>query len=60
MATLTIMNNFFLGQGMIPAGLGVDGQGSKKGDVKDDSRAMKEAKNLGERIVELLKTRSKE
>ena len=56
--TLTVMNNFFLGQGMIPAGLGVDGRGSKKGDVKDDSRAMKEAKNLGERMVELLQTRN--
>jgi multimeric flavodoxin WrbA len=60
MATLTVMNNFFLGQGMIPAGLGVDGRGSTKGDVRDDSRAMTGARNLGERIVALLTTRSKE
>lgn len=60
MIALTLMNNFFLGQGMIPAGLGVDGRGSGRGDVKEDGRAMREAKNLGERMVELLKMRSKE
>ena len=52
---LTLMNNFFLGQGIVPANLGVDGRGSKKGEVKKDSRAMEEAKKLGKRIVELIK-----
>ena len=51
---LTVINNFFLGQGMIPVGLGVDGRGSEKGDVNEDQRALSEATELGRRIVELI------
>jgi multimeric flavodoxin WrbA len=52
---LTVINNFFLGQGMIPAGLGVDGKGSEKGDIKEDERAMAGAAELGRRMVELIR-----
>lgn len=52
---LTVINNFFLGQGMTPAGLGIDGKGSEKGDVKDDERAMTGAAELGRRMVELIR-----
>jgi len=52
---LTVMNNFFLGQGMIPAGLGVDGRGSEKGDIEKDERAMTGAAGLGRRIVQLIR-----
>lgn len=51
---LTVINNFFLGQGMIPAGLGVDGRGTEKGDVNEDQRALSEATELGRRMVELI------
>jgi multimeric flavodoxin WrbA len=54
---LTVINNFFLGQGMIPAGLGVDGRGSEKEEIREDTRAMEQAKRLGERIVELVAKR---
>lgn len=53
---LTLINNFFLGQGMIPVSIGVDGRGSKKGDVKEDIRAIEEAKKLGEKMVTILTT----
>lgn len=52
---LTLINNFFLGQGMIPAGLGVDGRASGKGEVKDDPRALTDAAELGRRMVELIR-----
>jgi len=52
---LTVINNFFLGQGMIPAGLGVDGRGSEKGDIKQDERALTGATELGRRMVELIR-----
>lgn len=54
---LTLINNFFLGQGMIPTGLGVDGRGSKEGEVREDARAMDDAKELGERIAERIMTK---
>ncbi len=54
---LTVINNFFLGQGMIPAGLGVDGRGSEKEEIREDTRAMEQAKSLGARIVELVTKR---
>ena len=53
--TLTVTNNFFLGQGMIPVGLDVDGRGSEKGEVKEDERALTEAVELGRRMVELIR-----
>jgi multimeric flavodoxin WrbA len=52
---LTVINNFFLGQGMTPTGLGVDGKGSEKGDIKEDERAMAGAAELGRRMVELIR-----
>jgi len=52
---LTVINNFFLGKGMIPAGLGVDGRGSEKGDIEKDERAMTGAADLGRRIVQLIR-----
>lgn len=52
---LTVINNFFLGQGLIPAGLGVDGRGSEKGDIKQDDRALTGATELGRRMVELIR-----
>jgi len=52
---LTVINNFFLGQGMTPTGLGVDGRGSEKGDVKGDERAMTGATELGRRMVERIR-----
>ena len=52
---LTVINNFFLGQGMTPVGLGVDGKGSEKGDVKKDERALNGAAELGRRMVELIR-----
>lgn len=56
---LIVMNNFFLGQGMIPAALGVDGRGSAKGDIEKDERAMTEASDLGRRMVELIRRNMK-
>lgn len=52
---LTVINNFFLGQGMTPTGLGVDGRGSEKGDVKRDERALTGATDLGKRMVKLIR-----
>lgn len=52
---LTIINNFFLGQGMISAGLGVDGRGSKKGEIRDDFRAINNTKKMVKRMIEIIK-----
>ena len=52
---LVAINNFFLGQGMIPAGLGVDGKGSEKGAVKNDEQAMTGAAELGRKMVRLIR-----
>ena len=52
---LTLMNTFFLGNGMMPVGLGVDGRGSEKGEVKQDQRAMTSAIELGKKMVELIR-----
>jgi multimeric flavodoxin WrbA len=58
MEALSLINSFFLGQGMIPAGLGVDGRGSDKGDVNSDQRALREAAELDEKMVELIRRTS--
>lgn len=55
LSALSVFNNFFLGQEMIPVGLGVDGRGREKGDVRKDERAMKDARTLGRRLGELIK-----
>jgi hypothetical protein len=40
---------------MTPVGLGVDGKGSEKGDVKKDERALNGAAELGRKMVELIR-----
>lgn len=52
---LTVINNFFLGQGIIPVGLGVDGRGSKKREVEEDERSLTGATELGRRMVKLIR-----
>lgn len=59
-SALTVINSFFLGQGMIPVGIGVDGRGTDVGEVNDDKYALTEAAELGARMMELIgqKTRT--
>jgi multimeric flavodoxin WrbA len=52
---LEVMNTFFLGQDMIPVGLGIAGYGNKKGEVMKDNRAMNGARSLGKQITEVIK-----
>lgn len=54
---LSAINNFFLHHKMIVAGLGVSGYASEVGDVKKDERALRESRELGKEVVELLKNR---
>lgn len=51
---LSTINNFFLHHNMIVAGLGVSGYAFKKGEVVKDGRAMRQSRELGERIVKLI------
>ena len=55
MSALSVINNFFLGQDMLPVGLGIAGYGTEKGEIIDDERAMNGARSLGKQMVELLK-----
>jgi len=41
---------------MLATGLGISGYGTKKGEVKQDERAMQEARSLGKQVVQLIKT----
>ena len=52
---LSTINNFFLGHDMLPTGLGISGYGNKKGEVKQDERAMQGARSLGKQVVQLIK-----
>jgi multimeric flavodoxin WrbA len=52
---LSVINNFFLGHDMLVTGLGISGYGTEKGEVKQDKRAMQEAKSLGKQVVQLIK-----
>jgi len=52
---LSIINNFFLGHDMLVTGLGISGYGTKKGEVKQDKRAMQGARSLGTQAVQLIK-----
>lgn len=52
---LTVINNFFLGQGITPVGLGVDGVASDRGEIEEDERALTGATELGRRMVELIR-----
>jgi len=55
LSALSVINNFFLGHDMIATGLGIAGYGTKKGEVKQDERAMKGARSLGKQVTELIK-----
>lgn len=55
MSALSLINNFFLGQDMLPVGIGIAGYGTEKGDILNDQRALNGAKSLGKQIVDLLK-----
>ncbi|UCH37597.1 MAG: flavodoxin family protein [Candidatus Bathyarchaeota archaeon] len=52
---LTQLNTFFLGQKMLVVSLGVDGRGSKRGDILHDTRAMEQAKLMGQRMVDVFR-----
>ena len=54
-SALSVINNFFLGQDMLPAGLGIAGYASKKGDIEKDERAINGARSIGRQICELIK-----
>jgi multimeric flavodoxin WrbA len=53
---LSIINNFFLGHDMLVTGLGISGYGTKKGEVRQDKRAMEGARSLGKQVIQLIKT----
>jgi multimeric flavodoxin WrbA len=52
---LSVINNFFLGHDMLAIGLGISGYGTKKGEVKQDKRAMQGARSLGKQVVQLIR-----
>jgi len=52
---LSIINNFFLGHDMLATGLGISGYGTKKGEVRQDKRAMEGARSLGKQVIQLIK-----
>jgi multimeric flavodoxin WrbA len=52
---LSLINAFFLGQEMRVAGLGVAGYGNAVGEIEADTRAINDARELGRRVVELLR-----
>lgn len=52
---LSVITNFFLGQDMLVAGLGISGYGTKKGEVRQDERAMQGARSLGKQVVHLIR-----
>jgi multimeric flavodoxin WrbA len=54
-SALSAINNFFLGQDMLPTGLGIAGYGNQKGEVLEDTRAVDGARSLGRQIVDLIK-----
>ena len=53
---LSAINNFFLGHDMLATGLGISGYGTKKGEVRQDKRAIEGARSLGKQVVQLIKT----
>jgi len=55
MSALSLINNFFLGQDMLPVGLGIAGYGTKKGEVLQDERAVNGARSLARQMIELIK-----
>jgi multimeric flavodoxin WrbA len=57
-SALTVINSFFLNQGIIPVGI-VDGRGTDVGEVNDDKYALAEATELGRRIIEFIRRKKK-
>ena len=55
MSALEVINNFFLGQDMIPVGLGIAGYGNEIGEVKQDVKAMNGAFSLGKQMTDMIK-----
>ena len=55
MSALSIINQFFLGHDMLVTGLGIAGYGTKKGEVKQDEHAMKNARSLGKQVTQLIR-----
>ena len=55
LSALSVINNFLLGQDMVATGLGIAGYGTKKGEVKQDERAMNGARSLGKQVSGLIK-----
>jgi len=56
MSALSTINNFFLGQDMLPVGLGIAGYGTEKAEVLHDERAVNGARSLARQMIELIKT----
>ena len=52
--TLSTINNFFLHHKMVVIGLGVSGYAFQAGDIRKDERAMRESREMGEEIVNLI------
>lgn len=59
MGALSAINNFFLGQDMLPVGLGIAGYGNQKGEILQDTRAVDGARSLGRQMVDLIETLNK-
>ena len=55
MSALEVINNFFLGQDMLPVGLGIAGYGNEKGDVRQDEKAIKSSISMGKKVTNLIK-----
>jgi len=53
-SALSLMNMFFLGQGMRPVSNGVSAYASTKGGVRNDERGMSSARDLGRKIAETI------
>lgn len=57
---LSTLNNFFLHHKMIVVGLGVSGYASQAGDIRKDERAIRESKEMGEEMVNLILKKKKD
>ncbi len=53
-SALSLLNMFFLGQGMRPVSNGVSAYASTKGGVRKDERGMSSARDLGRRIADTI------
>ena len=55
MSALSLIIDFFVGQDMIPAGLGADGRGYKQGGVEEDERGVSRAIEVGDRMADIIR-----